>query len=139
MHCKRLQSHILCSKPFHVCSIRSSRVSIGLQNVVIYPGVISHHTFSYMHTVNEHNYAILSVAFTSLNTDSKKKKKFIYASLHKVIFCYKRICRTPAAKVSSASILIMLLELQYITFSTLEWWEFGLCCSPQSFQMLFCL
>lgn len=27
-----------------------------------------------MHTVNEHNYAILSVAFTSINTDSKKTK-----------------------------------------------------------------
>lgn len=74
--------HISCSEPFHVCSIRYLKCLYlfthhfpHLGSVKLLPAVSYHqYTFSYMHTVNEHNYAILHVAFT--------RQKVIYSPLH---------------------------------------------------------
>lgn len=84
-------SHILFSEPFHICSRSGINLApLDCKTVIIYspipcwgtqllPGVkfILSMLFSYMHTVIERNYAILSVAL-SLNTDSLTD----YFSLH---------------------------------------------------------
>lgn len=40
--CERLQSLILCSKPFHVCSIRDQEFALGLQNRLLTISLLKH-------------------------------------------------------------------------------------------------
>lgn len=77
----RDSSHILFSKPFHICSITKILGSLGLQNcelttqssvkgTQLLRGVKWINILMRAYTVIEHNYAILSVAL-GLITDSK--------------------------------------------------------------------
>lgn len=118
----RDSSHILFSKPFHICSItRRYLAPLGCKTVSLLPGTQLLRGVKWInilmraYTVIEHNYAILRVAL-GLITNSKTD----YFSCH-----INGSAKTLYAEVKS--IRSYILSKPHLTFPHSEWCESGLC------------